>query len=776
MGEEPIRILVLEDDEQLRSVLCQVLESEGYEVATASRADSAILAARESAFDLVVADIRMEGKSGLDALEAIKTDQPDVRSLVITGYSTEADSIRAIQLGVNDYLTKPFRLDKFTDSINAIVARHRIERKRQIERDNTRISLLWVTRLAGLIADRCSGASKLEQLDQQAGCLAERLGLSAAQAEQIRLATLWCVLKQEEESAKLPEPEQLPAWLRRILASVEERWDGSGQPEGLKHRSIPLESRVVAVLLAEHCGELKEKQNLCKFDPEILSVLGSTEQSEQSRDELTPAQRRGLLSLGRALHEAGQKEQALEAFRSLARGSAVNRERAEALASLAQLTESEEFAEQAVGIGESLGPTVSASLLLRAAIAYPRGTKSTDWLKRALSLFREMGDGVGQATTVFALARITDNVQPSMFEKSSEFLLRPENRNRLLEVSSWLMPYLLEREELSAPLERLAQRILWDTQNILPQILKSGRLNALQRQRLLALVKKAGHLPSEAAVECFLNDPDPVVKQQAQALVAQGTEPTAGSFLLIRTLGPFEVHVGDQRIQESEWKTRKVKFLAAWLLARAGNSLSEDRILDQFWPDELEKGKQSLYSATSAIRRLLKGPNKTPTDPILRKLGTVGLNPEANSWIDVRELQSLTQKARRELASGTSINTSLFRPIVELYRGPFLEECYMDWAAELRTRISRDTAEVLEALARHAQDPESVNEFSSKLVEIDPWNQEARALAFSSLLELGRPQRVVRQYEHFEQSLRLEFETEPSIELVELYHRAKLML
>ena len=90
------------------------------EVEAVSSGEQALTKAMEVAFDLEVTDIRMEGMSGLEALEQMKQHQPDIGSLVVTGYSTEADSIRAIRLGVGEYLKKPFDLSDFLAAVEAL--------------------------------------------------------------------------------------------------------------------------------------------------------------------------------------------------------------------------------------------------------------------------------------------------------------------------------------------------------------------------------------------------------------------------------------------------------------------------------------------------------------------------------------------------------------------------------------------------------------------------------------------------------------------------------
>ncbi|MCA9791267.1 MAG: response regulator, partial [Candidatus Eremiobacteraeota bacterium] len=128
------RILLLEDDQELRQTLVDVLELEGYFVVAVDRGEQAVAAAHGEAFDLIVADVRMEGMDGIDALRQMRADLPDSRAMVISGYSSEADSIRAIQAGVEDYLKKPFSAKQFLDAVRRLLMLHnQAQERRQVE-------------------------------------------------------------------------------------------------------------------------------------------------------------------------------------------------------------------------------------------------------------------------------------------------------------------------------------------------------------------------------------------------------------------------------------------------------------------------------------------------------------------------------------------------------------------------------------------------------------------------------------------------------------------
>lgn len=115
------RILVLEDDENLRELLVDVLDSLDYEVNGAEAPEVATHLAEEIAFDLVISDIRMAGPTdGLGALEAIKTRRPQLSCIVMTGFADEAAPLRALQIKVDDYLYKPFNVADVTAAMDRV--------------------------------------------------------------------------------------------------------------------------------------------------------------------------------------------------------------------------------------------------------------------------------------------------------------------------------------------------------------------------------------------------------------------------------------------------------------------------------------------------------------------------------------------------------------------------------------------------------------------------------------------------------------------------------
>jgi excisionase family DNA binding protein len=117
IGEEPLagerpRILVVDDEQAVRDLLAKTLTMADYDVDTSGDGQSALDRMRAAGYDLLITDLKMPGMDGLSVIREARKISPDLPVIVITGYSTEASAIEAINLGVAGYLTKPFRLPR----------------------------------------------------------------------------------------------------------------------------------------------------------------------------------------------------------------------------------------------------------------------------------------------------------------------------------------------------------------------------------------------------------------------------------------------------------------------------------------------------------------------------------------------------------------------------------------------------------------------------------------------------------------------------------------
>ena len=106
------RILVVDDEEAIRSGLAEILTEEGYEVEQAGDGQTALNRIREAVFDLVCTDVRMPRMDGLELVERVKQESPETELIVITGFASLQSAVDAVKRGAEDYLSKPFDLDE----------------------------------------------------------------------------------------------------------------------------------------------------------------------------------------------------------------------------------------------------------------------------------------------------------------------------------------------------------------------------------------------------------------------------------------------------------------------------------------------------------------------------------------------------------------------------------------------------------------------------------------------------------------------------------------
>ncbi len=119
------RILIAEDDKNIREGLIDTLESEGYQAVAAVDGDDAMIQFAASSPDLVLLDVMMPGKSGYDVCREIRTDNTQVPIIMLTAKGEEIDKVVGLQLGADDYVTKPFGVHELLARIAAVLRRTR---------------------------------------------------------------------------------------------------------------------------------------------------------------------------------------------------------------------------------------------------------------------------------------------------------------------------------------------------------------------------------------------------------------------------------------------------------------------------------------------------------------------------------------------------------------------------------------------------------------------------------------------------------------------------
>jgi len=282
----------VDDDMSLCRLLQKILERDGYGCEMAQSADDAIAAIAEQAFDLVISDINMPGKSGIELLKEIKQKYPNLPTLMVSGIKDMSTSDSAISLGAYDYILKPFQKNQVLISVKNALRRRCLDLQGRFEKENmekvinTQMNDLNLSRvklkktLDGVIK---AMALALETRDpytaghQQrvAGlCVAigNEMGFSREQLYWLRMAGMihdigkiavpaeilckpsrlstaeFSIIKEHPDTGfTILQEIDFPYPIAEITRQHHERLDGSGYPRGLKEDEIMVEARIIAV-------------------------------------------------------------------------------------------------------------------------------------------------------------------------------------------------------------------------------------------------------------------------------------------------------------------------------------------------------------------------------------------------------------------------------------------------------------------------------------------------------------------------------------------------
>ncbi len=132
------RILIIDDDESIRKVIGFMLEEAGYHVDTAASAEAGLRAIAGQRPDLVLSDVKMPGKDGIELLGEIKVADPALPVIILTAFGSVETAVEAMKRGASDYLTKPIARDDLLLTIQKTLKLHRLEAENADLRDTIR--------------------------------------------------------------------------------------------------------------------------------------------------------------------------------------------------------------------------------------------------------------------------------------------------------------------------------------------------------------------------------------------------------------------------------------------------------------------------------------------------------------------------------------------------------------------------------------------------------------------------------------------------------------
>jgi DNA-binding NtrC family response regulator len=116
MGETA-RILIVDDDENIRKVLVTILEDEGYAVEAVDTAQKGKEKSERSFYNLALIDVRLPDMEGVELLAKMRETKPKMRKIIITGYPTLQNAVAAVNKGADAYVMKPFDVEKLLQTI-----------------------------------------------------------------------------------------------------------------------------------------------------------------------------------------------------------------------------------------------------------------------------------------------------------------------------------------------------------------------------------------------------------------------------------------------------------------------------------------------------------------------------------------------------------------------------------------------------------------------------------------------------------------------------------
>ena len=158
------KILVVDDEAEIRSLLAAVLQSKGYEVVTAEDGAAALQAVPRERPAVILMDLSMPRMNGMDALPEVKRLDPELPVIICTAHADLATAVRAMKLGAYDYLTKPFDVELLILTLERAVERHRL---------HSRIEELKRQGQGSTLAERMGGSPAIALVIQQVAQVAE---------------------------------------------------------------------------------------------------------------------------------------------------------------------------------------------------------------------------------------------------------------------------------------------------------------------------------------------------------------------------------------------------------------------------------------------------------------------------------------------------------------------------------------------------------------------------------------------------------------------------
>jgi putative two-component system response regulator len=333
MPDQQETLLIVDDEAAIRKLLCKKLSREGYQCEEADSAEQALNTLAPSPIALVILDIKMPGKSGIELLPEIKSGYPDTAVIMATAVTDINVAIQCLKQGADDYLCKPFNLEEVSLAVQRALEKRRLKLEikeyqqylaDKVEEQTGEIRKIFLGAIEALVSaleakDKYTGGHS-RRVTEIALALGNELGLSAEDMEDLRWGSLLHdvgkiavdqVVQNKPGKLTPEEYEHImthahigaeivrPIVNGKIIEMIEhhhDHYDGSGLHQVIAGNNIPLEARILAVAdafdamtsdrpyrpamsITEAIKEIKRCAGT-QFDPNVVTAFLKTAAAE----------------------------------------------------------------------------------------------------------------------------------------------------------------------------------------------------------------------------------------------------------------------------------------------------------------------------------------------------------------------------------------------------------------------------------------------------------------------------------------------------------------
>ena len=277
-------LLIVDDEEAIRRLIHQKLLGEGYQCEEANNAAQALKTLNISPIALVILDIKMPDKSGIELLPEIKSGYPDTSVIMATAVTEVNVAIQCLKLGADDYICKPFNMDEVSMAVRRVLEKRHLKLEireyqqfleEKVEEQTGEIKKIFLGSIEALVSaleakDKYTGGHS-RRVTEIALALGKKLGLSTQDMEDLRWGSLLHdvgkiavnqVIQNKPDKLTREEYEHImthshigadivrPIVNRKIVEMIEhhhDHYNGEGLHQVIAGDDIPLGARIIAV-------------------------------------------------------------------------------------------------------------------------------------------------------------------------------------------------------------------------------------------------------------------------------------------------------------------------------------------------------------------------------------------------------------------------------------------------------------------------------------------------------------------------------------------------